>query len=228
MGKIKLMIAEDHKIFRDAICNLIAESSSRIEIIGVAENGVKLLELVSKYLPDIVLLDVYMPEMGGWEVLEIFRDRYPTIKTIMFSGEFDKVHVTHAILKGASAYIDKRKGDQDEIIAAIESVYDYGYYFNDLVAQEIVISLRRGKPISFSEETNKFSERELSVIEMICDGMQVKEIAASLNLSGGTIKFHKGNVFKKTESKTNMDLLKYAISKGIYNVILPFGQSKNG
>lgn len=226
METITLMIAEDHKIFREAINDYIEESVSYVKILGVAENGIELLNLVRKNVPDVVLLDIYMPEMSGWEVLEVFREKHPTIKTIMFSGEFDNAHVTRAILKGAAAYIDKRKGDLDEIIAAVESVYRYGYFFNDIVAQEIVLTLRKGKQNPIIEEASKFSDRELAVIEMICDGMQVKEIAASLKLSGGTIKFHKSNVFRKTESRTNMDLLKYAITRGIYNIIQPLGVPK--
>jgi DNA-binding NarL/FixJ family response regulator len=218
MEKIKIMIAEDHKMFREAILTRISEASSRISIIGAAENGVELLEALKIDAPDIILLDLIMPEMDGWKVLQILKTDFPHVKAIIFSGEFEPAHVSHAILAGAAAFIDKWKGDERDIIAAIESVYDFGYYFNDKVSQEIIVALKKQKQIPPLLEDQYFSDREREIIDMICEGKQIKEIAVSLNLSQGTVKFHKGNIYKKTESNTNLDLLKYAISQGVYNV----------
>ena len=213
------MIAEDHKMFRETIVKTITETAPHVDVMGAAADGLELLELVKDRLPDIVLLDIKMPEMDGWEVLKVFKERYPSIKTIMFSGDFDKLNVASAILVGARAFIDKWKGDHLEIIAAVESVYYHGYYFNDLVAREVVLSLKKNKnqlPI-FENDTN-FSEREIEIIRLICEGKQVKEMADHLNIASSTVKYHKGNVFKKTETESNLELLKYAITRGIYNV----------
>ena len=215
------MIAEDHKMFREVIAKSISEASSRIKVIATAENGIELMDAIKKNTPDIVLLDIYMPEMNGWKVLEILKVDFPSVKTIMFSGEFDNAHVAHTVLGGARAFLDKWKSDENDIIAAIESVYEHGYYFNDVASREIVISLKNSKQIPPLDEDPQFSEREKDVIELICEGKQIKEIAADLNISNGTVKYHKGNVFKKTDSNTNMDLLKYAISRGIFNVFQP-------
>lgn len=218
MKQIRIMIAEDHKMFREVISERITAVSSNIKVIGAVENGVQLLNAIKGNIPDIVLLDLIMPEMDGWEVMKILKREFSEIKTIIFSGEFQPSHVCHAILAGASAFIDKWKGDEREIVAAIENVYEFGYYFNDRVSQEIIIALKKQGQISNLVGDQSFSDREREIISQICEGNQIKEIAASLNLSHGTIKFHKGNIYKKTESNTNLDLLKYAISHGIYNV----------
>ena len=214
MDKIKVMIAEDHKIFRETLKTSLPETSPRIKVIGASENGKELLEAINKNTPDVLLLDIYMPEMTGWEVLKILKAQYSEIKVVMFSGEFDQSTVGQAILSGAHAFIDKWKADQDEVIAAIESVYDYGYYFNDIVSQEIIIALKTKVPMV----DQRFSEREKEVMNLICQGKQVKEIAESLHISPSTVKRHKESVYKKTVSETKMDLLKYAISRGIYNI----------
>ncbi|PBQ34033.1 hypothetical protein CNR22_20370 [Sphingobacteriaceae bacterium] len=216
MKKIKMMVAEDHKLVRELLFKEIPLYSDRVEMVGAAKNGIELLQLLKEHIPDIILLDIYMPEMDGWKVLKVLQTDYPNIKTIMLSSEFDTLTVKEAILKGARAYIDKLDGTMEEIVAAIDSVSEDGFYFNDLIAQEIIIKLRSGKDIS-SLEGESFSDREVEIMRMICDGMQVKEIAHSMNISAGTVKYHKANVFRKTESKTNMDLLKYAIRKGIFN-----------
>ncbi|KAK6022948.1 sporulation initiation phosphotransferase F domain protein [Ostertagia ostertagi] len=104
--------------------------SDRVEMIGAAKNGIELLQLLTEHIPDIILLDIYMPEMDGWKVLKL----------------------KEAILKGARAYIDKLDGSMDEIVEAINSVSDDGFYFNDLIAQEIIIKLRSGKDISSLED----------------------------------------------------------------------------
>ena len=214
------MIAEDHKMFREAIVERISEASTRIEIVGLASNGLELLELLNHSTTDIILLDISMPHMDGWQVLDRIKEDFTGIKTIIFSAEFDSAHVTQAILAGASAYIDKCSGDHNEIIAAIESVSEHGYYFNDIVSQEIILALKKNKQILPLDDEPSFSEREKEVIKQICDGKQVKEIATALHISGSTVKFHKNNVFRKTDSNTNVDLLRYAIRHGIYNVFL--------
>lgn len=218
MEKIKVLVAEDHKMFRDAISERIAEASSRIDIVGKAGNGLEVVEILKTTIPDIILLDIYMPEMTGWQVLEVLKVDYPNVKAVMFSGEFDMGHVGQAIIGGAAAFVDKWKSDEKDIVAAIEGVYDYGYYFNDIVSQEIIIQLNKKKLAPLAGEEQEFTDREREVIDQICDGKQVKEIAAALNISIGTVKHHKNNVYKKTTTSSNVDLLKYCINKGIYNV----------
>ncbi len=223
------MIAEDHKMFRENLVRTLSETANNIAVIGAAEDGEQLLKLVKENQPDIVLLDLKMPELDGWEVLKVFKERFPDIRTIVFSGEFDKLNVSTSILNGARAFIDKWKGDHVEIITAVESVYKHGYYFNDLVAREVILSLKRNKnQLAIFQDSTNFSERELEIIRLICEGKQIKEMADLLNIASSTVKFHKGNVFKKTDSDSNIDLLKYAISKGIYNVDNAFGKSKKG
>lgn len=218
MEKINIMIAEDHKMFREVIAERISVASNRINIIGVAANGKELLDLIALTPPQIVLLDLNMPEMDGWTVLDFLKKNYPTIKIIIFSGEYSEFRVADAILNGASAFLDKWNSDENNLITAIESVFENGYYFDDFASQEIIIAMNAKKQISFLIDDQKFSETHIKIIQLICEGMQIKEISARLNISDSTVKYHKSNVFKKTESNTNLDILKYAVGKGIFNV----------
>lgn len=216
MEPIKLMIAEDHKLMRETLYREISEDAPNIEIIGVAENGQELLKLVRQSEPDVILLDIFMPLMSGLEVLAVLKKEYPAIRSIIFSSDYSDFAVGTAVLMGAAAYLDKVNSGTEAILAAIEAVHNFGYYFNHIAAKEIIKALEKDKKIYYLIEDKKFSEREIEVIRAICMDKQVKEIAAELGVSNGAIKYHKGNLFKKTESDATVDLVMYAVRHGIY------------
>lgn len=213
MEKIKLMVAEDHTIFRKALMEGL--ETDNIEVVGGAKNGKELIALVTEFIPDVVVLDLRMPEMDGHEVLKVFASEFKSIKTIVYSSEYTPYFVAHTILNGAAAYMTKN-ADLPELIKAVNNVYRDGFYFNELISKEILEQLKDDKKkLYFLIENQKFSEKELLVLKLLCDEATLPQIADQLNISQNTVLHHKKNLFQKTESNTIISLVKYAVRQGI-------------
>lgn len=216
--KIKLIIAEDHQIFRAKLVEFLNTDS--IEVIGEAPNGQVLIELVKAAQPDVVLLDLEMPVKTGHEVLEVFSKEFTGIKTIIFTYDDASYSIASAVLNGACGYLRKDIGPE-EVIKAVEAVYRDGYYFNEHMSQYILSELHNRKKLYIFIGDQKFSERELEVIKLLCAEVPAERIADRLNITKNGVLWHKKRLFKKTQSNNIVSLVKYAILHGIINVKKP-------
>ena len=213
MEKIKIMIAEDHPIFRDALVEDL--NIDNFEIIGAAENGQVLVDMVKQRVPDVVILDLKMPILKGQEVLKIFARDFPTIRTIVFSQDYTDFMAADAIINGVAAYLSKDHG-LPELIKAIKGVYADGFYLNKLISKEILEQLKDDKKkLYYLIENVKFSEKEIEILKLLGEGLSLPQIAAKLNISQNTVNSHKKKLFQKTESDTIVLLIKFAIRQGI-------------
>lgn len=213
MEKIKVMIAEDHPIYRSMLVQGLA--TENISIIGVAENGKVLINLVKENLPDVVILDLNMPIMDGHEVLEIFAKDFRSIRTIILSTDYAPFYLANAIIMGAAGYLSKST-DIPEVILAIEEAYKYGYHFNELISKEILEQLRDDKKkLYYIIEDKRLSKREIQVLTLLCDEVPIAQIADRLDISTNTVLHHKKKLFEKTDSETMVSLVRYAIRQGI-------------
>lgn len=213
MEKIKIMIAEDHPIFRNALVEDL--SNDNFEVIGAAENGQVLVDMVRQRLPDIVILDLKMPVLKGSEVLKIFAKDFPTIKTIVLSQDYTEFLAADAVINGVAAYLSKNHG-MPELIKAIKSVYENGFYFNKLISKEILEQLKDDKKkLYYLIENVKFSEKEIEFLKNLGEGFSLPEIAKKLNITMNTVHSHKKNLFNKTDSDNIISLIKFAIRQGI-------------
>lgn len=208
------MIAEDHTIMRSTLVSEL--NTETIEVIGDAANGRILLDLVEKNEPDIVLLDLDMPVMGGREVLNVFSEQFPEIRCVIFSYDDALYSIAEMIMKGACAYLTKNQ-NIDGIVAAIESVYLEGYYFNEHLSQQILNELRDSKKLFIKIGEQKFSEREIEIIKLLGAEITAEKIADHLNITTSGVYAAKKRIFKKAESNTIVSLIKYAIKHGIVN-----------
>lgn len=213
MEKIKIMIAEDHPIFRDALVEDLSTDS--FEVIGAAENGQVLIDMVKQRLPDIVILDLKMPVLKGSEVLKIFAKDFPSIKTIVLSQDYSEFLAADAVVNGVAAYLSKDHG-MPELIKAIQGVYENGFYFNKFISREILEQLKDDKKkLYYLIENVKFSEKEIEILKYLGEGLSLQQIAAKLKISQNTVNSHKKNLFQKTESDSIVSLIKFAIKQGI-------------
>lgn len=210
--KIKVMIADDHEMFREMLVKELVENS--IDVVGQADNGQILIDLISEKQPDIVLLDLRMPVLDGHEVLKILAKDFPNIRTIVISNDYTDYYVANVIINGAYAYI-KKSSKVSEVLDAIHSVHKDGYYFNDVISKEIIKELNSDKKIYYLIQDKKFSEREIEVIQELCKDITVGQVAANLNITENTVQYHKNNIKKKTDSETIISLVRYAIRQGI-------------
>ncbi len=210
--KIKLLIAEDHKIMRRALAEEL--NCGSIEVLGAAENGQILIELISKEVPDIVLLDLEMPVMTGKEALEHIAVHYPGVRCVIYSYDNAPLSISGMVMKGACAYLTKDVGI-DDIKKAIENVYYDGYYFNAHLSRQILDELRDSKkPFVYIGES-KYTEIEIEVIKLLWASVPTEKMAEMLGMTTFGIQAHKKRIYKKAEANNVVSLVKYAIKHGI-------------
>lgn len=204
MNKIKIAIVDDHQLFRDGIHSLLSKNDD-FEILISSENGKDFFDkLKSGNLPEIVLLDLTMPEMNGFEVLVKLKKKYPNIKAIAISMHDDGNYIMQSIRAGAYGYLLKN-ADEEELLKAIDTVLNGNKYFNQEISQKMIniMSLEGVSP-------KKLSPKEMEILKLIAEGHTTKEIAQNLFISTRTVETHRNNMMKKLEVKNTPELINKA------------------
>ena len=204
MNKIKIAIVDDHKLFRDGIHSLLSKNDD-FEIVISSENGKDFFEALKKgNLPEILLLDLTMPEMNGFEVLIRLKKKYPRIKAIAISMHDDGNYIMQSIRGGAFGYLLKN-ADEEELLLAIDTVLNGNKYFNQEISQKMIniMSLEGVSP-------KKLSSKEMEILKLIAEGQTTKEIAQKLFISTRTVETHRNNMMKKLEVKNTPELINKA------------------
>ena len=204
MSKIKIAIVDDHQLFRDGIHSLLSKNDD-FEILISSENGKDFFDkLKSGNLPEIVLLDLTMPEMNGFEVLIKLKKKYPNIKAIAISMHDDGNYIMQSIRAGAYGYLLKN-ADEEELLKAIDTVLNGNKYFNQEISQKMIniMSLEGVSP-------KKLSPKEMEILKLIAEGHTTKEIAQNLFISTRTVETHRNNMMKKLEVKNTPELINKA------------------
>lgn len=212
--QISIMLADDHNLGRQTFKAYIESTFEQIKVIGEAANGLELLDLVKKKIPDIVILDLEMPVLDGHKTLQILVEKYPSVKTIMLSTHYNEYFISELMIAGACAYLPKNCFAED-VFETITKVYNEGFYFNDIISKQIITSLIEERKMQYLVSEKLLSAREIDVLVEICNEKQTKEIAAALNISENTVAFHKKNIYSKTNNDSLVGLVKYAIRTGI-------------
>lgn len=204
MDKIKIAIVDDHQLFRDGIYSLLS-LNEHFAVILSANNGRSFFEQLAKdNLPDVILLDLTMPEMDGFEVLKRLRKDFKTIKTIALSMHDDGNYIMKCARSGAYGYLLKNT-DPDELVAAINQVYAGKKYFSKAISDRMInIMAIEGST------TKKLSARETEILNLIAKGHTTKEIASQLYISTRTVETHRVNMMKKLSVKNVAELIKKA------------------
>ena len=206
---IKIVLVDDHKLLRDGLKNII-EQKTNLNVIGEASNGREAIKVCSKLKPDVVVIDVAMPDLNGIEATEQILKFNPKIKVIGLSMHSSKQFIQGMFQKGAYAYLLK-DGDSEEVITAITHVSLNKKYLSKDINQEFLTMLRKGETI----DNSSLSSREKEVLQLIAEGNSSKEIGEILFLSSKTVDVHRNNIMKKIELYTIPELTKYAIQKGL-------------
>jgi DNA-binding NarL/FixJ family response regulator len=204
MRRLKVVIVDDHRLMLDAI-RVSLERDDDMEVVGEANSGEKVFPLVSQTGPDAVLLDVRMPGMDGLAVLELLRERFPTIAVIMLSGIDDPALVRAALERGASAFVLKHVDPRDLAAAIRQAVR--GSIFRPV---DVLLPATEE-----SSEHVELSKRELSILEALQSGGSNREIAQRLFLAEQTVKFHLTNIYRKLGVSTRTEAVHYAYAHGL-------------
>lgn len=214
---IKLLIADDEELFRKGMAQLVSEHP-QIEVIGEAANGQLLLNLLRAMdeLPDIILLDLKMPEMDGVQATKVIKKEFPDIRIVVLTSHYTKIFIVNMVHIGASAF-QRKDTSPASIIDCIIEVHNKGYYFDHEIMKVLQKSFASGEAIRKSKfNDTPLSDREKEILQLICEQKKTSEIAEQLFISTRTVDGHRNNLLLKTESKNIAGLVLYAIDNGIY------------
>lgn len=208
MSFLKIYIVDDHQMLIDGLKALLSDEK-HISIVGENTLAKSALKEIGEYRPDIVLTDINMPEMDGIELTKHIKKLYPTIKIIALSMFGERETISDMLKAGVSAYILKNTGKQ-ELLKAIDKVANGGTFFSDEVSAEMM----RAYPETAAKEIS-LSQREIEVIELIAQEYTNAKIAETLFISERTVETHRKNIFRKTDTKSVLGLIKYCVDKRI-------------
>lgn len=211
--KIRLLLADDHKLFRDGLRSML-DGHKGIEIVAEASDGIAVTKLAGELHPDIILMDVSMPDLNGIEATRKISAEHPTIKIIMLSMHSDRRYITEALRAGARGYLLKDSAF-DEVLTAIRDCSSGKIYLSSRIADIVIndyINLARNAD---SSAFAILSAREREVLQLLAEGKSTKEIASQLKVSAKTIESHRKQVMDKLNLHSVAELTKYAIREGL-------------
>ena len=213
--RYRIVLADDHQMFRRGVKRIIQENEE-LEVIGEASDGLQLLEIVKQSPPDMVIVDISMPNLRGVEATQEIKMSHPGIKIIILTMHKDKEYLYHALSAGAEGYLLKEDADV-ELFAAIKAIRQGSSYISPLLAPQLTdIFLERQRPRD-KERTlpsEILTTREREILKLIAEGKSSRDIAGLLYISARTVQHHRANIMKKLNCKKTADLVKYAIQKG--------------
>jgi DNA-binding NarL/FixJ family response regulator len=218
MGKIKILLVDDHDMFRDGI-KLLLSSSDTAEVVAEAKNGKEFLEKVDICKPDIVLLDISMPEMDGIEASKIAQKTFPGLKILTLTMFGDEKYYYQMIQYGIKGFVLKSSGIS-ELMKAIVEVAAGGNYFSNELLYKLITNLHSINTSDNSKGFNgdKLSKRELDVLREIAGGLSNENIGEKLHISPTTVRTHRSNLLSKTGSNNTASLIMYAIKNKFIEV----------
>ena len=217
MQKIRVLVVDDHTIVRDGIAALLSLAGD-IEVVGEATNGNEALKMVSELHPDVVLMDIAMPIMGGLEATRRISKEYPETKVLVITQHDDKEYVFPVLESGASGLISKA-GASSELASGIRSVYQGDSFLSPSVAKLLVENYQHtAGERSQQDPYNRLTGREREILKLLAEGYSTHEIAGMLVITPKTVEGHKTNLMSKLGIHNRIDLVKYALRKGIISI----------
>ena len=214
---MKLIIADDHHIFRKGLVSLVEQIFPAAEI-REASNGKEVIAMVKENPPDIVLMDLEMPEMDGIDTTAYLNKRFPAVKILVLTMHENHKFIIRMIKLGVCSYMLKGC-DEEEVEISIRSVYENGYYFNKRMTEAMRKELiNHGRFKRDFRESSALTPREREILLLICKEYTNKEIAEELSLSARTVDGHRNRLLEKCNAKNTAGLIIYAIRSGLVDV----------
>jgi DNA-binding NarL/FixJ family response regulator len=210
MKPIRVVLADDHKLIRAGIRSLIKELNG-VEVVGEANNGREAVDLVAKLAPDIILMDIMMPEMNGLDATARVVAKYPNVRVIILSMNANEEHVLHALRSGASGYLLKNIGP-DELEVAIRAVVNGEKHITAAVAKHVLAGLIDGPKAT---SLGRLTPRQREVLQLVAEGKTSKQIGKNLGISSKTAESHRCELMKNLEIHDVAGLVRYAIRIGL-------------
>jgi DNA-binding NarL/FixJ family response regulator len=215
MEKIKVLLADDHTVVRQGL-RVLLEAEPDIAVVGEAANGREAVQLTKKLMPDVVVMDIAMPNLNGLEATRQIAKEVPTAKLLVLSSYNDDEYVHQITSAGATGYLLKQTA-ATELIKAVREARRGNAFFSPVVSRRLVERYRKavlsGAPVN--KRNNLLTPREAEVLQLIAEGRANKQIAAELSISIKTVEKHRQQVMNKLNIHDIAGLTRYALSKGI-------------
>lgn len=212
---IRISLVDDHKLFRSGIRALLS-AYDNFEVVSESDNGKEFTETVEHMKPDVVLMDLEMPEMDGMETTKYLKEHHPDVKVIVISMHNDEKFIVHLMEIGAHGYLLKN-ADPEDIVSAILSVHETGYHFTELVSRVLLHGLVKGEKVKPSFlPGNDLTTREIEVLKLICQENTAAEIGEKLFISPRTVEGHRNNLLIKTGARNIAGIVVFAMKNGFY------------
>lgn len=209
---LKVLIADDHHVVRRGLLFFL-KTQADIEIVAEAKNGKEAVALAEKHQPDVILMDLVMPEMDGIEATKQIKGKFPTIKIVILTSFSDQDHVIPAIKAGADGY-QLKDVEPDELVLTIKAVHKGGSHLHPKVMNHVMTHLMQGDQDK-RQLHDELTSRELEVLGEIAKGKSNKEIADSLFITEKTVKTHVSNILSKLELQDRTQAALYAVKHKI-------------
>jgi len=216
MKPIGILLVDDHTLFREGIRRLINEQPN-MEIVGEAANGRQAVDKAVELQPDLILMDIAMPDMNGLEATEHIKKQWPPARVLLLTVHDDREYLFHALDAGASGYVLK-EAEAQELVMAIQAVCRDEIFLYPSVARWLVQDyLQRGRGGNPEEQQrlDELTDRQQTVLQLLAEGYSNQEIADKLVLSPYTVQTHRNNIMQKLNLHSRADLIKYAIRYGL-------------
>lgn len=221
MAKIKIVLVDDQTLFVESLKTVLETRADDLEVVGVANDGKRAVEVVAENFPDIVLMDVRMPVMNGVESTKLIKERYPDTRVLMLTTFDDDQYVIEALRLGAVGYLLKNMPPA-ELISAIRAVYEGGVLISPQVAHKLVGMLTnsqskaKGEPNDdrFGSLVNQLSSREREILQLMAEGLDNKEIAGKLYIAEQTVKNYVSVIYSKLGVRDRVQASRMVIELG--------------
>jgi len=219
---ITIALIDDHKLFREGVKRILSYEPS-FEVVAEANDGSEAKDLIEQYAPDVVLMDINMPEVNGIEATRELIEHYPDTKVIILSIHEDETYVTHALQSGAQGYLLKEI-DTESLMEAIKVVHEGGSYLHPKITHNLVEEYRKliedkesntaMTPVEYRKPLHLLTRRECQVLQLLSEGQSNRKIAETLVISEKTVKNHVSNILQKMEVTDRTQAVVTAIKNG--------------
>ncbi|MBI5904679.1 MAG: response regulator transcription factor [Deltaproteobacteria bacterium] len=213
MPRVRILVADDHALVREGIIAIL-KLHEDLEVAGEAADGKEAVQKAMKLRPDIVLMDIAMPGLGGLEATIEIRKAQPDVKILVLSQYDDKEYVNRLLTAGVSGYILKHAVGTD-LVSAIRAVARGDSYLYPAITSSLIDDYLSGRDVSLTDPYDRLTDRERQVLKLIAEGHTHKEIAGLLDISAKTVIAHYTNVQEKLEIRNRAELIKFALRRGI-------------
>ncbi|MDQ3754135.1 MAG: response regulator transcription factor [Acidobacteriota bacterium] len=210
--KLRVMLADDHEMIREGL-RLLVNSQADMETVGEAENGRKAVALAQELRPDVIVMDVSMPELNGLEATKRLRTLCPDSKILSLTRHTERAYLQQLLEAGASGYLLKQSASQ-ELLRAIRAVAAGQKYLDPAMTEHLVENVVSRRTARGAPANTDLSKREQEVLRLIAWGYSNKEIAARLELSVKTVEAHKANAMRRLNMHSRIDIVRYALLQG--------------